>query len=169
MCSRVLCGIGWLALTCQWGGKHHYSDAALMLTKQIHLQKSMEQSKLATVNTIDVASGFHYNTLLFQLMTNFFSTIWKLQQQEEERESKMERREEEREGALLVLLSVRGSGQVGKRQHCQWEGGLDVAMIGLCNGHFETTISALCESYSLACNSCLHLWICAGAKLVCSL
>lgn len=35
----------------------------------------MEQSKLATVNTIDVAGRFHYNTLLFQLMTNFFSKI----------------------------------------------------------------------------------------------
>lgn len=56
-----------------------------------------------------------------------------------------------------MLLSVGGSGQVGKRQHCQWEGGLDVAMVGLCNGHFERTISAFCESYSPACNSCLRL------------
>lgn len=61
------------------------------------------------------------------------------------------------EGALLALLSVGGSGQVGKRQPCQWEGGLDVAMIGLCNGHFERTISAFCESYRPACNSCLCL------------
>lgn len=58
------------------------------------------------------------------------------------------------EGALLALLSVGGSGQVGKCQHCQWEGGLDAAMIGLRNGHFERTIRASCESYGLACNSC---------------
>lgn len=74
-----------------------------------------------------------------------------------ERGKEKEVREGGREGALLVLLSVGGSGQVGKRQHCQWEGGLDVAMIGLCNGHFERTISAFCESYSPACNSCLRL------------
>lgn len=35
----------------------------------------MEQEKLAVVNNIDVAGRFHYNTLLFQLMTNFFSKI----------------------------------------------------------------------------------------------
>lgn len=59
-------------------------------------------------------------------------------------------REGRGEGALLALLSVGGSGQVGKRQHCQCEGGLDVAMIGLCNRHFERTISAFSESYRAA-------------------
>lgn len=73
-----------------------------------------------------------------------------------EKERERGRGRGEREGALLVLLSVGGSGQVAKRQHCQWEGGLDAAMIGLCNGHFERTISALCESYRPACNSCLR-------------
>lgn len=63
---------GWVARPhMSVGGKHHYNDAALLLTKQMHFFFS----KLATVNTIDVASRFHYNTLLFQLMTNFFSKI----------------------------------------------------------------------------------------------
>lgn len=62
-----------------------------------------------------------------------------------------------------MLLSVGGSSQVGKRQHCQWEGGLDVAMIGLCNGHFERTITGFGESYSLIYNSCLRLCLCQGA------
>lgn len=113
----------------------------------------MGQSKLATVNTIDAAGRFHYNTLLFQLMTNFFSKIKHC----EGSSRKTAAGGRKREGAVLALLSVGGSGQVGKRQRCQWEGGLDVAMIGLCNGHFEGTISAFCESYSPACNSCLHL------------
>lgn len=42
----------------------------MLHTKQINL-KSIEQSKPAVVNTIDVAGRFHYNTLLFQLMINF--------------------------------------------------------------------------------------------------
>lgn len=95
------------------------------------------QRKLATVNTIDVAGRFHYNTLLFQLMTNSFSknrTGW--------REWRPGEEARQRAGAAPPV-SRRGRGAGGGKWEnvCPVDGKevLDAAMIGLRNGHVVRT------------------------------